>query len=76
MDENSTRPRQHLTEAEIDKLLSALKGNRHGQRDWLVGLIIYRHGLRVSEASDLRWDDIDLRKRTIIVRRLKYILLR
>jgi integrase len=25
----------------------------------------------VSEACDLRWDDIDLPKRTIIVRRLK-----
>jgi site-specific recombinase XerD len=36
-----------------------------------IGLIIYRHGLRVSEACDLRWDDIDLPKRTIIVRRLK-----
>ncbi len=55
----------------MDKLLAALKGNRHGHRDWLVGLIIYRHGLRVSEACDLRWDDIDLPKRTIIVRRLK-----
>ena len=33
--------------------------------------MIYRHGLRVSEACDLRWDDIDLSKRTIIVRRLK-----
>ena len=33
--------------------------------------MIYRHGLRVSEACDLRWDDIDLPKRTIIVRRLK-----
>jgi integrase len=42
-----------------------------GHRDRLVGLIIYRHGLRVSEACDLRWDDIDLPKRTIIVRRLK-----
>jgi type 1 fimbriae regulatory protein FimB len=40
-------------------------------RDWLIGLLIYRHGLRVSEACDLRWDDIDLTKRTIIVRRLK-----
>jgi integrase len=40
-------------------------------RDWLIGLVIYRHGLRVSEACDLRWDDIDLPKRTIIVRRLK-----
>ena len=60
-----------VTEAEMDKLLAALKGNRHGRRDWLIGLVIYRHGLRVSEACDLRWDDIDLRKRTIIVRRLK-----
>jgi len=34
-------------------------------------LLIYRHGPRVSEACDLRWDDIDLTKRTIIVRRLK-----
>src|SRR5215471_15138225 len=65
------RVREHLTEAEIDKLLAALKRNRHGHRDWLIGLIIYRHGLRVSEACDLRWDYIDQPKRTMIVRRLK-----
>ena len=65
------RVREHLTEAEMDKLLGALKLNRHGHRDWLIGLVIFRHGLRVSEACDLRWDDIDLQKRTIIVRRLK-----
>jgi len=34
-------------------------------------LLIYRHGLRVSEACDLRWDDLDLTKRTVQVRRLK-----
>ncbi len=65
------RSREHLIEAEIDKLLTELKGNRHGQRDWLIGLLIYRHGLRVSEACDVRWDDLDLPKRTITVRRLK-----
>ena len=65
------RVREHLTEAEMDKLLAALKRNRHGHRDWLIGLIVYRHGLRVSEACDLRWDDLDLPKRTITVRRLK-----
>jgi type 1 fimbriae regulatory protein FimB/type 1 fimbriae regulatory protein FimE len=65
------RVREHLTEGEIDKLFKALKANRHGHRDWLIGLLIYRHGLRVSEACDLRWDDIDLAKRTIVVRRLK-----
>jgi site-specific recombinase XerD len=65
------RTREHLTEAEVDKLLAALKANRHGNRDGLIGLMIYRHGLRVSEACDMRWDDIDWRKRTIAVRRLK-----
>ena len=54
----------------MDRLLAALKANRHGHRDWLIGLLIC-HGLRVSEACDLRWDDINLAKRTIIVRRLK-----
>jgi len=65
------RVREHLTEDEMARLLDALRRNRHGHRDWLIGLLIYRHGLRVSEACDLRWDDVDLTKRTIIVRRLK-----
>ena len=65
------RVREHLTESEMDRLLAALKRKRHGQRDWLIGLLIYRHGLRVSEACDLRWDDVDLTKRTITLRRLK-----
>src|SRR5262245_17853725 len=65
------RVREHLTETEIEKLLAALKRNRHGHRDWLIGLMIYRHGLRVSEGLDLRWDDIDLTARTINIRRLK-----
>ena len=65
------RVREHLTETEINALLDALKRNRHGHRDWLIGLLIYRHGLRVSEACDLRWDDLDLAARTIAIRRLK-----
>jgi site-specific recombinase XerD len=65
------RVREHLTESEVAKLLDALGRNRHGHRDRLIGLLVYRHGLRVSEACDLRWDDIDLPKRTIIIRRLK-----
>jgi type 1 fimbriae regulatory protein FimB len=65
------RVREHLTPTEIEALLATLRANRHGQRDWLIGLMIYRHGLRVSEACDLRWDDIDLAARTICIRRLK-----
>jgi type 1 fimbriae regulatory protein FimB/type 1 fimbriae regulatory protein FimE len=37
----------------------------------LIGLLTYRHGLCVSEACDLRWDDLDLAARTIVIRRLK-----
>jgi site-specific recombinase XerD len=65
------RSREHLTESEFEQLLTALKRNRHGSRDWLIALVIMRHGLRVSEACDLRWDDLDLTTNTIIVRRLK-----
>jgi predicted DNA-binding ribbon-helix-helix protein len=65
------RSREHLTETEFDSLLDALKRNRHGHRDRLIGLLIFRHGLRVSEACELRWDDLDLTTNTIIVRRLK-----
>src|SRR6476620_9499000 len=37
------RVREHLTEDEMARLLAALKRKRHGQRDWLIGLLIYRH---------------------------------
>ena len=53
------RTREHLTEAEIEKLLKAAGKNRWGHRDATMILVAYRHGLRVSELSDLRWDQID-----------------
>src|SRR3954447_17246700 len=65
------RTREHLTEKEMAVLLDTLRYNRYELRDWLIGLVIYRHGLRVSEACDLRWDDIDLTRRTVLIRRLK-----
>jgi hypothetical protein len=34
------RVREHLTETEVEKLLTALKRNRHGHRDFLIGLMI------------------------------------
>src|SRR5258705_2790816 len=63
--------RQVLTQDELDRLFAALKGNRHGHRDYMVALMTFLHGLRVSELIDLRWDDIDWRKGTIAIRRLK-----
>jgi len=33
--------------------------------------VAYRHGLRVSELVDLRWDQVDFRTATLHVRRVK-----
>jgi integrase len=50
----SARPREYLTEREIEKLIEAAKGNRWGHRDATAILLAYRHGLRASELVALR----------------------
>src|SRR5262245_48846894 len=57
----SGRPREYLTEREIEKLMDAANGNRWGHRDATAILFTYRHGLRASELVALRWDDVDFR---------------
>ncbi len=48
---------KHLTALEVDKLLSATKGSRHG--------------LRASEACALRLSQVDIESRVLHVKRLK-----
>src|SRR5438034_8633083 len=55
------RTREYLTEAEVDRLIEAAKGNRWGNRDAAMILLAYRHGLRASELIDLRWDQVEFR---------------
>jgi integrase len=63
------RTREYLTDAEVASLTEAAKGNRYGHRDATMILVAYRHGLRVSELVDLRWDQIDFERATLAVRR-------
>jgi type 1 fimbriae regulatory protein FimB/type 1 fimbriae regulatory protein FimE len=65
------RTREYLTDAEVAKLMDAAKCNRYGRRDAGMILVAYRHGLRVSELVDLRWDQIDFEQATLHVRRAK-----
>jgi site-specific recombinase XerD len=78
------RTREYLTPEEIDRLLDVAKNGvkqpnggppkpatRNQERDFCLLGMMYRHGLRVTEAVDLRLDDIDLDHTTFHVRRLK-----
>jgi site-specific recombinase XerD len=51
--------------------LGAAGKNRHGHRDATMILIAFRHGLRVSELVDLRWDQVDFNRAVLHVRRAK-----
>ncbi len=54
------RTREYLTPTEVTQLMQAARhGGRHGHRDATLILLMYRHGLRVSEVTSLRWDAID-----------------
>jgi len=65
------RTREYLTEAEVERLMNAAKKNRRGHRDATMVLVAYRHGLRASELTDLRWEQVDFRTATLHVRRVK-----
>lgn len=66
------RPREYLRPDEVERLIEAAKTvGRHRQRDALIILMMWRHGLRVSEVIDLRWANIDWETAHIFIRRIK-----
>lgn len=58
------RSREYLTPSEVRSLLNAAlsRTSRYGERDFLLMLMMFRHGLRVGEAvgekCGLRWDAV------------------
>ena len=65
------RTREYLTSDEVEALMAAARQNRYGHRDATMILISFRHGLRASEAVDLRWDQVDFNGAVLHVRRAK-----
>lgn len=66
------RTREHLTPAEVEKLIKAAKGGRYGHRDATMILMAYRHGLRAVEICDLEWSQVEFgRNAALHVQRAK-----
>jgi hypothetical protein len=65
------RTREYLTAAEVESLIEAAKGNRHGHRDATMILLAFRHGFRAAELVALEWPQMDFAAATLHVRRVK-----
>jgi len=63
--------RKHLFSAEVKKLMDVAKGSRNAARDRCFLLLLFRHGLRVSEACGLKLSQVDTESRVLHVKRLK-----
>jgi type 1 fimbriae regulatory protein FimB/type 1 fimbriae regulatory protein FimE len=69
---SDVRSREYLTPAEVEKMMAAARRvGRHGHRDRTLILVMYRHGLRVSELVRLRWGQVDLDAGFIHINRMK-----
>jgi type 1 fimbriae regulatory protein FimB len=69
------RNREHLRPEEVQRLLATAKSKdnktRYSERDHCLLYMLVRHGLRATEACQLKVSDVDLLNKTIFIRRLK-----
>ncbi len=68
----SLRNRKYLTDLEVERLRKGARASgRHKHRNDLIIFMMFRHALRVTELIRLKWDQVDLDKGLLHVRRIK-----
>lgn len=66
------RSRKYLRIDEVDRLINAAGSvGRNRLRDTTIILMMFRHGLRVSEATSITWAQLDLQAGCFFTKRLK-----
>jgi integrase len=66
------RNREYLFFSEVTTLLkTAQERSRYPERNYALILMMFRHGLRASEAAMLEWKDVDLTQNSIYIQRVK-----
>ncbi len=66
------RGRRYLTQPEVEQICKAIRsGSRYADRDELMVLVAFHHGMRISELLELKWQHIRLKQHQISVKRLK-----
>ncbi len=68
------RTREYPTQEELGKLLAASQdptNSRNPTRDYCMLLLMFRHGLRVSELCAMRLSDVNVTTKELHVKRLK-----
>lgn len=66
------RFREYLTDSEVYQMIAAIRRvGRNRTRNAALIELMYRHGLRVTEAINLKWDHVSLSQAIMRIRRLK-----
>ena len=68
--DKTVNERKHLSGREFERLLEAVRGSRNEVRDRCLVLLMFRHGLRVSEACGLVLVQVDIESPVLHVARL------
>lgn len=69
LDEDDEGPVKAMTEGEASAVLEVIAANEKWRRWWLFFVLLLELGLRIGEAVELRWRDVDLDAGTVRVRR-------